>query len=122
MQKKPNPWGLYDILGNLAEWTLDLYDEKTYSNTEMSGTDPVNIPTVRYPRVVRGGGYLDKAPGLRSAGLAHSEPSWNKRDPQIPKSKWWLTDGMSVGFRLVRPVKQPSAEEVDAFFAKYLFP
>jgi formylglycine-generating enzyme required for sulfatase activity len=122
MLKKPNAWGLYDMLGNLAEWTLDLYDENYYSTLGESVTEPVNVPSTRYPRTVRGGGYLDKAEGLRAAGRAHSEASWNKRDPQIPKSKWWLTDGMSVGFRLVRPLKQPSAEEVDAFFAKFLFP
>ncbi len=122
MQKKPNAWGLYDMLGNLAEWTLDSYDEKFYASLGEAATSPVNVPATRYPRSVRGGGYLDKAVGLRSAGRAHSEASWNKRDPQIPKSKWWLTDGMSVGFRLVRPLQQPSAEEVDAFFAKFLFP
>jgi hypothetical protein len=45
---------------------------------------------------------------------------WNQRDPQIPRSKWWMTDGDFVGFRLVRPVKQPSAEEADAFFKDML--
>lgn len=122
MQKKPNAWGLYDMLGNLAEWTLDLYDGNLYSTRTNEIKDPVSIPATRYPRTVRGGGYLDKPDGIRPAARAHSEASWNKRDPQIPKSKWWLTDGMSVGFRVVRPLVQPSAEEIEEFFAKFLFP
>jgi len=45
---------------------------------------------------------------------------WNRRDPQIPRSKWWNTDAPFVGFRIVKPAKQPSKEEVNAFFDKYL--
>jgi len=119
-QKKPNAWGLYDMLGNVAEWVLDQYDEKYYSGLSKSVQDPSNPPVTRYPKSVRGGGYTDKAVGLRCASRSQSDPSWNKRDPQIPKSKWWLTDGMAVGFRVVRPLKQPSPEEIDLFYKKYL--
>jgi formylglycine-generating enzyme required for sulfatase activity len=119
-QKKPNAWGLYDILGNVAEWTLDQYDEKLLSTLADGTTDPSSVAEDVYPKTVRGGGYLDKPEALRSASRGKSDPSWNKRDPQIPKSKWWLTDGMSVGFRLVRPLKAPTAEEAEAFYKKYL--
>ena len=101
-QKKPNAWGLYDILGNVAEWTLDQYDEAYYNKVEDGAHNPLNPPASRYPKVVRGGGYTDKPEALRSANRWKSESSWNKRDPQIPKSKWWLTDAAAVGFRLVR--------------------
>ena len=120
MQKKPNAWGLYDMLGNVAEWTLDQYNEKYYETVVEGTANPVNIPVSRYPRSVRGGGFSDKAAGLRCAARAKSEASWNKRDPQVPKSKWWLTDAMSVGFRIVRPQQQPSSEEIEAFYQKYL--
>jgi formylglycine-generating enzyme required for sulfatase activity len=119
-QKKPNAWGLYDMLGNVAEWTLDQYDEKYLTNLTDGVVDPSLASEDTYPKTVKGGGYLDKPEALRSASRSQSDPSWNRRDPQIPKSKWWLTDGMSVGFRVVRPLKAPIAEEADAFFKKYL--
>ena len=119
-QKKPNAWGLYDMLGNVAEWVLDQYKEDYYSTLANEAANPVAEPEKTYPRSVRGGGYLDDVAQLRSAARSKSEPAWNKRDPQIPKSKWWLTDGMSVGFRVVRPLKGPSADEAEAFYKKYL--
>jgi formylglycine-generating enzyme required for sulfatase activity len=116
--RKPNAWGLYDMLGNVAEWTLDQYDEQYYSASPAA--NPLQTGASRYPKSVRGGGYMDKAEDLRCAARNKSEPAWNRRDPQVPKSKWWLTDALSVGFRLVRPVKQPGKEEVEIFFKQYL--
>lgn len=118
MQKKPNAWGLYDMLGNLSEWTLDQYDAAAYSKT--TAVDPLMPPGSKYPRVVRGGSYLDEAKELRCTNRIASDAKWNQRDPQIPKSRWWLTDGMYVGFRVVRPLKQPSPEEIEKFYAQYL--
>ncbi len=115
---KPNSWGLYDMLGNVAEWTLDHYDEKYYSVSP--ATSPLQSGNSRYPKVVRGGSYLDKADLLRCAARNKSEPTWNRRDPQVPKSRWWLTDAVSVGFRLVRPLRSPTKEEADNFFKQYL--
>lgn len=119
-QKKANAWGLYDMLGNVAEWTLDQYDASYFTRITDGSANPVIPPGTRYPKTVRGGGYTDKADAMRCASRSKSDPSWNKRDPQIPKSKWWLTDAASVGFRIVRPLKQPPAEEIDKFYNKYL--
>ncbi|HYC85124.1 MAG TPA: formylglycine-generating enzyme family protein, partial [Chryseosolibacter sp.] len=82
--------------------------------------DPVVPPASKYPKVVKGGSYLDDARELRCSNRISSDPSWNKRDPQVPKSRWWLTDGMGVGFRIVRPASQPSKDEIEKFFALYL--
>ncbi|MCW3115048.1 MAG: formylglycine-rating enzyme family protein [Segetibacter sp.] len=119
-EKKPNPWGLYDIVGNVSEWTLDHYDEKSLQKLADNTTDPVNHNAEMYPKVVKGGGYDSNAKLLRSAARIKSDPEWNKRDPQIPQSKWWFTDAPSVGFRLVRPVKQPTSKEAEDFFKLYL--
>ncbi len=115
---KPNAWGIYDILGNLSEWTTDQYLENGYA--DMKSKDPIKMPSKRYPRVVRGGSYLDDAVELRCANRIPSKSSWNQRDPQIPKSKWWLTDGMFVGFRIVRPVKAPTEDEIENFYAAFM--
>ncbi|MCU0346278.1 MAG: formylglycine-generating enzyme family protein [Saprospiraceae bacterium] len=118
-QKKPNALGLYDMLGNVAEWTLDFYDENYL--TTIQGDPAVNPwiePTKRHSRTVKGGSYDSNAEECSCSFRKKSEAKWQARDPQIPKSKWWNPDSPFVGFRLVRPVKQPTAAEVEAFFAK----
>lgn len=117
---KPNPWGLYDMLGNLSEWTLDQYDAAAYEKFAANAKDPVTAPAAKYPRVARGGSYLDPATELRCSNRIPSKAEWNQRDPQIPKSRWWLTDGMYMGFRIVQPITQPSKEEIEKFYASYL--
>ena len=116
----PNTWGLYDMLGNVAEWTLDQYDSAYFSKLADPVRDPLASPQSRYPKTVRGGSYVDGPENLRPASRQYSEPAWNKRDPQFPKSRWWLTDAAFVGFRVVRPVKQPTAEEAEQFFKAYI--
>lgn len=117
-EKKPNALGIYDLLGNLSEWTLDQYDPAFYNTGDAH--DPVNPPATRYPKSVRGGSFADNAAELRCSNRIASRAEWNQRDPQVPKSRWWLTDGRFVGFRLVRPQQQPSREEIDRFFDAYL--
>ncbi len=116
--KKPNAWGLYDMLGNLSEWTLDQYDAGWYAKPAVK--DPLAPPASKYPRTTRGGSYLDEARELRCANRIPSDAKWNQRDPQIPKSRWWLTDAMFVGFRVVRPLNAPPKEEIEKFYARYL--
>ena len=118
--KLPNPWGLYDMLGNLMEWTLNHYTPNAYVNYKSIDSVPVANPK-KYPKSVRGGGFSETAIELRSANRLYSDPVWNKRDPQIPKSKWWLTEAKNIGIRLVRPLVQPSEQEINEFFKTYLF-
>ena len=119
--KLPNAWGLYDMLGNVLEWTLDHYDEKRMKDMPDKVDNPFVAPEkAKYPKVLRGGSFLDEAIDLRCANRFQSDPLWNRRDPQIPKSKWWLTDAAGVGFRIIRPLVQPDAEEVNDFFKQYL--
>lgn len=114
-EKKPNAWGLYDMMGNVGEWTLDQYDEKGLEKAAAS--NPWNQPTVKTPRTIKGGTYLEPATAARSAARLQSDESWNNRDPQIPRSKWWNADAPFIGFRIVRPVKQPTKAEAEKFFA-----
>ena len=109
--KKPNPWGLYDMHGNVAEWVLDRWDRGFYGTLADTvdgavAKDPVAWPDDLYPRVVRGGSWDDDPDRLRSAARTKSRGSWKVQDPQLPKSIWYHTDASFVGFRVVRPLKE----------------
>lgn len=119
-QKKPNPWGLYDMHGNVAEWVLDQYDGGRYSQCEDGVCDPLLVPLKLYPRVVRGGSWDDDPEMLRSAARLGSHPDWKEQDPQLPRSIWYHTDALGVGFRVVRPLVEPSEDEKAAKWEKSL--
>jgi formylglycine-generating enzyme required for sulfatase activity len=106
--KKPNAWGLYDMLGNVMEWTLDQYAPYTAAAAE----NPWVRATAPYPHAVRGGSWNDEEGRVTCTARVASDPSWKKQDPQLPKSVWYMTDAQWLGFRLVRPAVLPSAEEM----------
>ena len=114
-KKLPNPWGIHDMHGNVAEWTLDSINKKGYSK------DFSKDPWVRgkdlYPRAVRGGSWNDFPDALRSAARLGSSKSWKIQDPQLPKSIWYHTDTQWLGFRIVRPLEIPSAEEIEIIWS-----
>jgi formylglycine-generating enzyme required for sulfatase activity len=102
--RKPNPFGICDLYGNVAEWTLDQYDAKAYEKLAANKLSlrPVTIPTAeKWAHVIRGGSWADKADRCRSAARRISDKSWMKWDPQEPQSIWWLTRMDVVGFRVV---------------------
>ncbi len=52
--RKPNAWGLFDVIGNLWEWVEDSYDRDYY---QVSPTiDPPGPPSSSF-KVIRGGSY-----------------------------------------------------------------
>lgn len=118
-QKKPNAWGLYDMHGNVAEWTYDQYHADFYQQFNGKVADnPVAIPEKLYPHSIRGGSFEDEALYLRSAARLPSDPSWKQLDPQIPKSNWWFPEAPFIGIRLVRPLNPPSEAEIMAYYDK----
>jgi formylglycine-generating enzyme required for sulfatase activity len=81
LQKQPNAWGLYDMLGNVWEWTGDWYD--VYPGRVIDPTGPVSGSG----RVIRGGSWADFARYARASDrVAVPEGSRNS----------------ALGFRLVR--------------------
>ena len=118
-QKKPNPWGLYDMYGNVSEWVLDQHDENGYQHLDPEKTyqavEAINWPTKPDPYVARGGSWELYSEDLRSAArLASNNEEWKSDDPNTPKSPWWFTTEPStgVGFRIVRPLAVPAERSV----------
>lgn len=122
-QKKPSPWGLFDIYGNVGEWTLDGYTAEGYKaladKQGLTAIEAIQWPTKLYPRVVRGGGWDDDADALRSAARQPSDDDeWRYEDPNFPQSPWWFTSepALSVGMRLMRPLHVPEPAEREKFW------
>jgi len=89
-KKKSNPWGLYDMHGNVSEWCNDFYSADYYKQSPER--DPHGPPTGR-EKVLRGGAWNSSAQSCRSA-YRTSDPSLN--DTCLSKD--------SIGFRCVRNI------------------
>lgn len=98
---KANPFGLKNMLGNVAEFCSDWYSPDAYKNLTDGATDPKG-PASGEEKVIRGGSFKSEAESLRCAARDYTRTTdWMKTDPQVPKSIWWYSDSNMVGFRVV---------------------
>ena len=72
-QKRPNPWGLYDMHGNVAEWCHDVYDAGCYQRRE--GENPTG-PASGEERVLRGGSWAAAEEACRSSARSSDAPGF----------------------------------------------
>lgn len=120
-QLKPNAWGLYDMIGNVAEFVIDEYDAdlSRSSDEPLDWEAAINWATSDAQRVCRGGFYDSMPEDCRSTSRIYSEDeTWKGSDPNLPLSPWWYTDYPStgVGMRLVRSLKPLSPEQAAHFW------
>lgn len=98
---KENPFGLKNMLGNVAEFCLDFYSPDTYQSYADGEKDPRG-PQKGKEHVIRGGSFKSDAKDLRSAARDFTKTkAWLVTDPQMPKSIWWYSDCIDIGFRVV---------------------
>lgn len=103
---KPNQYGLRNMLGNVWEYTQDWYEDEAYSALPDGSVDPKG-PASGTEHVIRGGAYSNDAGDIRSAVRASTRhDAWLKTDPQQPKSIWWYSDMVAIGFRVVCEVPE----------------
>ena len=69
-RKKANPWGLYDMLGNVWEWCKDVWVEDYTEKSRAAASDSASAH-----RVIRGGSWINDARYVRAAYRDHFEPS-----------------------------------------------
>lgn len=97
-----NPFGLKNMLGNVAEFCLDFYDPQVYRKYPKGVVRNPRGPRNGMEHVVRGGSFKNSPKDLRAARRDFTKTeAWLVTDPQIPKSIWWYSDTKSVGFRVV---------------------
>lgn len=98
---KANPFGLKNMSGNVAEFCLDYYSPDTYKADSTKAVNPRGPATGR-EHVIRGGSFKSDARDVRSASRDFTKTkAWLVTDPQMPKSIWWYSDCIDVGFRVV---------------------
>lgn len=110
-QAQENPFGLVNMLGNVVELCSDWYAADAYAQYSEGVSNPTG-PASGEEHVIRGGSFVNDANQVRSASRDYTKTkSWMKTDPQMPKSVWWYSDCMYVGFRVVCETPEVESSE-----------
>lgn len=83
--RRPGPYAVHDMLGNLWEYCADPY----------SADEPARA-------VLRGGSHKDSSEHVSSLARLGFDDEWVLDDPEFPPGVWWVPDGDHLGFRVLR--------------------
>jgi sulfatase modifying factor 1 len=120
-QKKPNPWGLFDMHGNAAEWVLDGPDSPDLADDRKvfdAATDWLRTKDIDNRKVCGGSWELPAEECTSASRMLSVHEDWKHTDPNEPKSPWWFTDdpARGVGFRLMRPLKTVDRKQMEEYW------
>jgi formylglycine-generating enzyme required for sulfatase activity len=87
----PNPWGIYQVNGNVWEWVQDEWSG-SHAGAPSDGSVRPRVPGAS-KRVLRGGSWLNRPNGIRCARRHAADPGWRRSD---------------TGFRLAEDTMRPS--------------
>ncbi|TGC08715.1 formylglycine-generating enzyme family protein [Methanolobus halotolerans] len=82
-QKEPNPWGLYDMHGNLWEWVQDIYHDSYKGATADGSSREDTDRSCKVMRVLRGGSWQTSAAGCRSASRYYYPPVTRRNSSRV---------------------------------------
>ncbi len=116
-QKKANPWGLYDMLGNVDEWCADWWAQDLGDNMVVDPTGPEEGTN----RVGRGGSWINGARFVRAAYRSHfNTPGYRSsllgfRCARVQESMSYRKPAGGDGGADAEPIEAPAAGEPARF-------